>query len=504
MKSNTQSPPAFPIDVFSGDYTQVRPLGPYIRAKFAWKRNEATAATIQVKISHPLAQRLMQCKVDVVPIRTYYNGKVWDGRVLSCVVEGEPGREIVTATCVSNLKWLQSILGWPAPLLPVEVQFPKQDMIIGPVDFVTKYFIAKNAARLNKPVYVKVPQLGNQIKLPEIPNGIKSLDDFLAFINQIDLCAMYSRMTPLDEVFANSLKNSDSEITCNLWVPGDEDPGKIFNTNSLGRLQNIFDLSGDNFMFFTNPDNILGLINPNTYGKANEACYIVDSKKKRDRRWMQWTTASGQIVSYKRNIIHPTAHQVVTGGQSPQWMNDLSRIIADGLLGLLLTMFGAPFLAPSVGGTFDDIFLAFNVFSDPALAAQLGRHGFGEAYANASTGFTLDALTAGLQALRDHAGRDSVKIVVQDGGATGKGFEFGVDDGSGRRYDVGDIMTFVDRDSEITDYVSSVEVEDQRGAYCMVTVTIGDDNPVKDPMLQFVDRFKEFGALHRVIATSAN
>jgi len=185
-------------------------------------------------------------------------------------------------------------------------------------------------------------------------------------------------------------------------------------------------------------------------------------------------------------------------------MNDLSRIIADGLLGLLLTMFGAPFLAPSVGGTFDDIFLAFNVFSDPALAAQLGRHGFGEAYANASTGFTLDALTAGLQALRDHAGRDSVKIVVQDGGATGKGFEFGVDDGSGRRYDVGDIMTFVDRDTEITDYVSSVEVEDQRGAYCMVTVTIGDDNPVKDPMLQFVDRFKEFGALHRVIATSAN
>ncbi|NKS98764.1 hypothetical protein GS498_20250 [Rhodococcus hoagii] len=68
----------------------------------------------------------MQCKTDVVPIRTFYNGKVWDGRVLSCVVEGEPGREIVTATCVSNLKWLQSILGWPHRCSPLRCSSPSR------------------------------------------------------------------------------------------------------------------------------------------------------------------------------------------------------------------------------------------------------------------------------------------------------------------------------------------------------------------------------------------
>ncbi|WP_446430702.1 Gp37-like protein [Rhodococcus qingshengii] len=503
MTPNTNSPPAFDIDIFAGDYSHAEPFGPYIRAKFQWKRNEATAATIQVKASHPHADRLKQCKTSVVPIRTFYNGKVWDGRVMDVTIEGKPGQETVTAICASNMKWLESILGWPMPLAPEWAQVKKQDIMIGPIDFVTKYFIAKNATRLNKPVYVKVPDGGNQIKLPTIPSGIDSVDKFFEFIASLDLCAMYTRMTPLDELFQNSLKSSESEITCNLWVKGDPDPGKIFNTNSLGRLQNIFDLHGDNFMFFTNPNNILGLLNPETYGKATEACYIVDTRKKRDRKWMQWSTDGGQIIDYKRNITHPTAHQVITGGQAPEWLNELGRILADGIIGLILSVFGAGFLAPSVGGLLDDRFGSFNKFNNSELEELLGRHGFGEAYANAQVAFTLDSLMAGLQGLRDHAGRDSIKIRVLDGGAAGKGFQFGADDDSGQRYQEGDIMSFVDGDTVITDYVSEVTVEDQRGGFCVAEVTIGDDQPVKDPFLRMVDKFKEFGSTGRVIATTA-
>ncbi|MHD0300096.1 hypothetical protein RCF19_29755 [Rhodococcus qingshengii] len=508
MRSNTKSPPAFPIDVYSGDYSTVRPLGPYIRAKFQWKRNVATAASFQIKITHPLAKRMMEAKVSVIPIRTYYNGIVWDGRVMDTTIEGQPGREIITVTCVSNMKWLQSILGFPNPMLPVEVQFPKQDIAIGPVDFVCKYFVARNANRLNKPVYVKVPSGGQPVKLPAIPPGVTGLDAFYAFVASLDLCAMYSRMTPLDELFETSLKNSDSELMCNLWVQGDDDAGALFSRESLDEVQQVFDLEGDNFLLFTDENKVLDVVDPNLHTRAapaasgTGACYIVDTRKKRDRRWMQWTTDSGQIVSYKRNITHPTAHQIITGGQSPTWVNELVRIVVDGIIGLILSVFGAGFLAPSVGGMLDDIFLAFNRFTNPALAAQLGPHAFGEAYANAQVAFTLDSLVAGLQALKDHAGKDSIKIQVQDGGSAGKGFEFGVDDGSGRRYDVGDIHSFVDGDTVITDYISEVIITDERGAFCQAEVTIGDDEPVKDPFMRMVDKFKEFGSLGRVIATS--
>ncbi|MBF6460148.1 hypothetical protein IU433_13995 [Nocardia puris] len=505
-RPNTKSPPAFDITVFSQDYLRSRPLGPYLKARFGWFWTIPGTGTIQVRADHPLAGRLMACKRDVVPIRTYYNGIPWDGRVLTAKMEGRPGEEIVTATCVSNLYWLLVILAWVNPMLPPEVQIAltgKQDMMFGPVDFVLKYFLAKNCIRLQKPVYVKLPL---QYHVPELPQveDIDSLDDLLDIVASIfeDITVLSARFTQLDELYQNALETSDRGLSCNLWTPEDGPSPHVFNTDTLARLQNVLDLSGDNFLWFSNPDNVLGLADPDQWGKMQRAGYVFDTHRKRDRRWMQWRTDSGHIEHYERVVKHPTAHSVVVGGKAPEFMNSIVEWGANLALQAILNLIvpGANLGSILVGDLFDDIFFAYQRFDDPQLEADLGEHAFGEAFIDNSAAHSLDGFAIGMAGLKEHGGGESLRLQVRAGGIDGRGFSFGVDDGSGRRFQVGDIMSFWDRGTVVSDYVSSVEVEDSRDEVCTEYVTIGDDKELQDAWSKLISRVKGLAAFTRAIA----
>jgi len=505
-RPNTKTPPAFDITVFNQDYTQSRPLGPYIKARFGWFWNVPGTATIQVRADHPLAARLMQCKRDVVPIRTYYNGIPWDGRVMSATIAGKPGEEILTATCVSNLYWLLTILAWVNPLFPPEVQVGltgKQDIMFGPADFVFKYFLAKNVIRLQKPVYMKLPI---RYEIPELPQlkDLKTLDDILEAIDDLtaELVIISARFTQLDELYKTTVDSADLGLSCNLWTPKDGPSPWVFNTDTLARLQNVLDLSGDNFFWFMNPGNILGLADPDQWGKAQKAGYVFDTHKKRDRRWMQWRTDSGHITNYTRGVSHPKAHSAIVGGKAPEFINQVVEWAANAAIKALLNWLlpGAALGDILVGDLFDDIFFAYQKFDDHKLKADLGPHAFGEIFVDNTSAYSLDGLAIGMAGLKAAGGGESLKLEVQAGGIDGRGFSFGEDDGSGRRFKVGDIMTFYDRGTVIEDYISAVEVEDSRDEKCTEFITIGDDGEVKDAWEKLIDRMKGFAGLSRAIA----
>nr|WP_232541962.1 hypothetical protein [Nocardia bovistercoris] len=477
-----------------------------MKARFGWFWRTPGTGTIQVRQDHPLAARLMACKRDVVPIRTYYNGIPWDGRVIAAISEGKPGQQIVTATCISNLYWILTLLAWVSPGLPPEVQIAltgKQDVVFGPTDFVLKSYLARNAIRMQKPVYVKLPV---QYDIPELPQlaDIDTLDDLLALVNSLtaDVTVLSARMTQLDELFASALDSSDRGMTCNLWIPRDGPSPLVFNTDTLARLQNILDLSGDNFFWFTNPDNILGLADPDEWGAMQRAGYVFDTRVKRDRRWMQWRTDSGQIVNIRRGVQHPTHHSVVVGGKAPDFVNQTIEWAANlALQAFLNAIFpGAALGSILVGDMFDDLFFAYQKFDDPELKADLGEHGFGEKFADNSAAYSLDAFAVGMASLKAGGGGESLEIEVKAGGIDGRGFSFGVDDGSGRRFDVGDIMSFWDDGTVVEDYVSAVEVEDSPGEVCTEFVSIGDRDPLDDPWTTLIGRVKGLAAFSRAIA----
>ncbi|MGV9662573.1 Gp37-like protein [Nocardia niigatensis] len=505
-RPNTKTPPAFDIEVFNQDYSQSRPLGPYMKARFGWLWNKPGTATIQVKGDHPLAARLMACKRDVVPIRTYYNGIPWDGRVMSATMAGRPGEEVVTATCISNLFWIYTLLCWVNPILPPEVQIAltgKQDIMFGPSDFVFKYFLAKNAIRLDKPVYAALPLKYDVGELPQL-DDLNSLDDILEVIGAFtnDLVILSARFTQFDELIGPTVDSLGIGLSCNLYLPKDGPSPWVFNTEGLGHLANLLDLSGDNIFYFTNPDNILGLADPTAWGAMKRPGYVFDTHRQRDRRWMQWRTDSGHIVNYERGVQHPKAHSAIVGGKAPEFVNQVVEWAANAALKALLNWLlpGAGLGDILVGDLFDDIFFAYQKFDDPQLKADLGPHAFGETFVDNTSAYNLDSFAVGLAGLKKMGGGESLKIEVQAGGIDGRGFSFGVDDGSGRRFQVGDIMTFWDRGAVVEDYVSSVEVEDSGEERCTEFVTIGDTDVVEDPWQRMIGRIKGLAGLTRAIA----
>ncbi|MEU3013338.1 hypothetical protein [Nocardia asteroides] len=504
---NVSEPQAFPIEVFNDTCTASRPLGPYISARFGWYWRLPGTGTIRVKADHPLAARLMSCKRAVVPIRTHYNGVPWSGRVFDAVMEGKPGEEIVTATLMGDLYWVLTLLCWVNPFFPPEVQIGltgKQDIMFGPVDFVYKYFLAKNVIRMQKPVYAKLPI---QYHVPELPqlDDLDTLDDILDAIHAFtsDLCVVSARFTRLDELMENAIAVSDRGLTAELWVPKDGPSPWVFNTDTLARLANVLDLSGDNFFWFTNPDNVLGLADPDQWGKLQHPGIVFDTRIKRDRTWMEWRTDSGWITHYKRGVSHPRAHSAIVGGKAPDFINQGVEWAANLALKFLLNILlpGAGLGDILVGDLFDDIFFAYQRFDDPQLEADLGPFAFGEIFADNSNAYSLDSWAVGVAALNEAGGGESFKIEVQ-AGINGRGFQFGADDGSGTRFREGDIMSFYDRGTRVANYISSVEVEDQRGGRTTEYISVGDDDAAEDAMTVLLGRVKDLANFSRSMANS--
>lgn len=501
---NTKTPPAYRITVFNQSATAGRPLGPYIKARFGWFWQAAGTGTIQVKIDHPLAWRLMQCKRDVVPIRAVYNGKKWSGRVMHCEVSGVPGNEVVTATCIGDLFWLSTFLGWVNPILPVGFQVAltgKQDVVAGSADYVMKNLLAKQAARMGKPVHCALP-LRNHTVLPNLKD-VDSLDDLLDLINDAaaSLQVVCSRFTPLDELFTQVLADTGVGVTMDLWVPEDGPSPEVFNGGSLMRLQNILKLSKlDNFLWFTNPNNVLGLADPSQWNRLQKPGYVFDTRGKRDRRRLTWRTDNGSIAKYTRKVSHPTAHSVIVGGKAPEFMNQIVEWAANAAIKALLNWLipGAGLGDILIGDLLDDILFAYQKFDDYALATDLGPLSFGEAFGDNTSAWSLDAIAVGRTKLKAVGPKETLTLEVQSGGPGG--MSFGVDDGSGKRFDVGDIMTFWDRGTTLEDYVSAVEVEDSPGERCTEYVTIGDQDAAEDALSKLIGHIKNLGAFSRAIA----
>lgn len=494
--TNTRMKPAYRITVFNQDATSGRPVGAYMSAQFGWRWRVPGVGTLVLKASHPLAARLMQCKRNVVPIRAVYQGKVWDGRVMRCSVSGEPGNEIVTATCVGNLLWLSTFLAWVNPLLPVDFQVAltgKQDVEAGSVDYVLKVFLAKAAARMQKPVHVAIP-VKYSSPLPKLEK-VRNLDELLDLIlgGGSDLCALQARFTQLDELFDEAITNSGRGMSMRLWTPSDGDAPTVFTAGNLGQLGTAIALATAN-------NDFLSL----TTGKLKKPGYVFDTHEKRDRRHMQWRTDNGSIQSYTRTVGHPTAHSVVVGGKAPEFMNDIvewgANLAIKTLLNWLLPGLGLGDIL--IGDLLDDILFAYQQFNNHDLALDLGPHGFGETFGDNTTAWSLDAEATATKTLREKGPQESLQINVVSG--TPGAFSFGADDGSGRRFDLGDIMTFWDKGTIVEDYVSGVDVIDSATERCVERVTFGDDRIVEDGWSQVIGHLKNLGAFTRAVANGTN
>lgn len=499
----------FDIEIGTPDAMSWRPLGGYMRADFDWHWHLPTTAEFNLQPDHPMVAYLAGCRRRVIHVRTEHNGIPWNGRVMKLRMAGKPGRETVTATCISNLFWLVRALAWVNNLTPPEFQLAltgKQDVILGPPDMVFKAYLAKVMTRLRKPVYAALPIRYDLPTLPDLED-IDTLDDALQIIADAadSVVILSARFTQLDELFKQTTENLGLGLSCNLWTPADGDPSPhVFNTHTLSQLQSVLDMTSDNFLNFTNPGNVLGLTDPSQWGTMQRAGYVFNTHTQRDNRKLQWSTTAGNIEYYERLVEHADASRVIIGGKAPEFANMVVEWGANFALQLILNLIvpGANLGTILVGDLLDNVLFAYQQFWDPDLEDELGEHGFGEVFGDNTAAWSLDGASTALNALKAHSGTDAVKIVATSGGPDGRGFSMGVDDGSGRRYQVGDLVTFEDRGVVIDKPITSVRVTDLRDGRKVETITLGEDQALRDGWSRVIGHLQGFAGTARGIANS--
>lgn len=498
------------IRVWSNDMLRSRPLGVKMSSSVAFRFVGADTGSLQVSRDHPLADRLMQADYDMVPITADINGQEWSGFVDQFVSEGAPGEEIVSCTLLGWYAIIHAILGRPNPFSPLEVQAPAQDLRAAPLVTAVLHFVLRNAARLDLPIYVRKPE-GR---------------DLSPFVTR------WSRMTPLDEVIEPALDEHGYQMRVTMLHAGQQVPGTILSAKEYKRHGNPILSAMDNMFEEWQKGRVpKDVSDPDTATTISTPGLLVEVVPKRSREFVRWSTEGGGISHIKITGNNPKAHTAVVGGKSPAWINDAIDLGIDIAMEGLVQAAGAAIgaivgsvfpgagtviggaiggaIGGVVGGFFKDnlhdVFLAYSEYTDQELKAALGPFARPEVFISSGAGtFSYDAIDAGLTGLKEARGGRTIELTVTDGRPHQFGLDERLDDGRIRRgYQVGDINTFSDRGTTISDYVSQVEVvDDWQGI--SAKPTIGDLKIADPPELKSIREIKKIVTNLRASALAAN
>ena len=493
-----------------------RDIGSYqeVGVNWTWGLEPGTFA-VELAYDHPLNDLIRQNDIDkqIYQFTAGWQGMPFTGRIMQRRQSGKAGREKFLYMGVCNKVWLQRGYGWVNNFFPPEVQIGltgKQDIRFGYPDQVMKSYVTSVFTRLNKPVWaslpVKKPTGAFQPELKDV-DSIDSLLDFIFGFGD-DIIALMSRFTQLDELFTDPAKRLELGFSVDLWDNNGSTPPQVMNASGLASLQSIFDHNGDSFMDLSK---LLDPINNGLYQLTpDRAGYVFDTHEKRDnRRTMFRTDSDGQISSYDMTVTAPDATRAIVGGKSPSIVNSLVEIGANLAIAAIIAAIslipGLGWIAGltvGVGDLFDDVFFAYQVFADNALEAELGEDALPEVFADNTAAWTIDSYAVGKTALHEHGGKKSLEITAKSGSPDGRGISFGVDNGTSRRYQVGDVLSFWDRGNIVEKHVAGVSVTSKRGETAREALTLGTDQRAKGPWTKAIQGIQRLGATSRGFANS--
>lgn len=355
------------LSVYDQYYTCIEPdcSGRYIDLHLVDPRKDLPAGTMTLDGDDWLAETVIQCDEIVVPV--IYNkgnspwdpvnpGYRWSGRVDVAHDQSKGGVQTVACELVGDKTWIDRILAWPDPFLPIFIQEPGEWFGIGPGLTVIATLIAEQCFRL-------------QMRLWELVNNITSLHpDFIEWLsellggNKLDLlqalvtpvCVIMpdvltdesawieinGRMDSVWKLINQQLQDNGFDLDATMWIPGDPQPeGLWFPLTVATCVITLRDRSG-----FTGPwgpfeglvvdltqleGSLLGnalapLLNP-----ANEAAYLTPDLGEYiaptlgvdfipPSVYFNLDVVESGMIDFSVDHHAPLAYQAVIGGQSPK------------------------------------------------------------------------------------------------------------------------------------------------------------------------------------------
>ena len=513
------------ITVYSKTYEAIGEINDHISCEAEWKRNDMGSATIVLKGDDPLVDTIMQATSAVVPITIQVGDNLrWSGRVNNYALSLDTKNETLTVECIDDFTWFQRILVWPNFLLPIEVQFPKNAIYVGPVVTCILTMIAEQAFRLQSGMWEFIDNIGSLdfqwqawmgtfLESDGNPLDMLMTPIMVQFVNPIfdtsPWIAVQGRMDKIYDLVKDLLMNYGLSLTATLWLPGDPQPatesmgvsflpfevpltqptilvscvdrsGVTGNTGTFidGLTKTVVDLQqsimGQSLAPFLNPGNeyypaALGVNIAPSLGINFVPSWVVFNGD---------DINAGGAITYKLSGYAPIAHTIIGGGKSPQWLDDLINATLEFLIDAIELTIGFTGVPDDLlNGTFDDILFAFQMQENSTRRHAGGPYMFPEYFTKTgASAFTLDEWFALMQASFDTSGYNCIQLKWSNG------YPYTV----GQDVFLGSLVSFVRKGQLYTDYVYSIKLKDDRKTRAEVDIIVGNGKREVNPILRVV------------------
>lgn len=447
----------------------------------------------------------------------------WGGKVLIVEDEEEAGKAAVTTLhCISNRRHLRGILLGANPIFPMEVQIPKMFLWAGPTAFTCAASVFINLFRLQTlngfypiPRNIFAPETWFQSLSPL--NWAIQVMPINPVFDQSRWCTIGARWKDAQTVLGPVMKDAGVICRAYTWLPGDDAPYTMFGplADLLKPTRACIILSFEDKSGYSGPtgtaiDGLLNLFGSTLDDLITETLFPLDVDRDTEtdpffRKLLLvapkpppivWRDVGYGGIKRKKLVIHKQqGTDIVTGGKSPQWVNQaITFAIRYGISQLAQVVLGVEAVGVEgldnlYQGQLDDCFLAFQRFVNPRRSANAGSYAFREYFEQGSgSAYTLNAVQTLAQGDFKMKAYVSMKFDVGDG----QPYVYGED------YTLGDRVGAEIRGIHYADQILAVKAEGARDKSGRPEVSFGDDSREEDPVaraFRTIGNVANFGAL---------
>lgn len=364
-----QNPPQSAVlRIFDPYYNCIGEINDHIELRIKDPRQALPAGSLSLKATDPLADVALTCQTTVVPVIYDKGGYRWSGRIDVAHDQFKDGKRTVECELIGDKHWLDRLLAWPNPFLPIWVQDPSQWFGMGPGLTVIYTLIAEQAFRIQSGVWEIVNDIGSldlnlQAWIQELTSSVEglSLSEILNVlhtpicvvpINPITDTSAWieinGRMDTVWKLIQQQLLDNGFDLTAVMWLPGDPQPPnlpipltqptvvvQLFDRSGITGPTGTFldgavvdtvqlegSLLGNALAPILDPDNVQPYVETDLgeYLAPEIGVDFVDP-------WviLDLDVDKSGIIESSVDHHHPLAWQVVTGGQSPKALAPLGN-----------------------------------------------------------------------------------------------------------------------------------------------------------------------------------
>jgi len=362
-----QNPPADALfRMFDPFYNQVGEVNNHISLKLADPRQALPTGQLSLMgigadpSPTPLGAVAITCDKTTVPV-VYDKGNYrWSGRVDVAHDKLKDGKYTTECELVHDRTWLDRILCWPNPFLPILVQEPSEWFGIGPACTVMSTMVAEQCFRLQTGLWELVNNLGslnfnyqawfgtllmqNNLSLSDLIQAVTTpvyvvmpnpLTDTSAWVE------INGRMDTCWKLLQQQLDDNGIYCKVQVWLPGEPQPPGVFGILPVGlqvptivvQFLDRSGITGISGTFFDGLEIDLVQLEGSTLGEVlnpllnPQGLFSPPGVEIAPALGVNFTipwvilncdTPKGGVIEFDVAHHHPLAWQILVGGQSPQ------------------------------------------------------------------------------------------------------------------------------------------------------------------------------------------